>query len=220
MESFFRTISVLRSNWKTRQLLIFFKKATKNFWFPVEPKKFTIGHKNFTKNLQIWNFFPSFGVISLHYPRFRGFWKFEANLIVFVLQHVVLRSPRWRNTKKRRKYWVFSMLHYVFLQEYQVSFFHYFLSENISTCKRVLLKEFGNFVSSVKILIVQKLWKLPILLIHLILQTEFSQQLQLSVHQPKSQLQTWRLWGKILLKNQQNWSLYPSLLRPKFPEKC
>ena len=74
-----------------------------------------------------------------------------------------------------------------FLQDNKTLFFHLGLNQNSCTCIRVLLWKNGGFVSWVTNPIVRKFWKMPSLSIHLIVQTKFSQQLQVWVHQSKCQ---------------------------------
>ena len=65
-----------------------------------------------------------------------------------------------------------------FLQDYKTQFFHLSLNQNRSTCKRVLLWKVGGSVSCVKSPSVRIFFKMPPFLIHLVNQTDFSQQKQ------------------------------------------
>ena len=103
--------------------------------------------------------------------------------------------PSLREDRKEQSLLNFLMLQLTFLQEYEAQFFHSSLNQKRSTCKRVLVWKIAGFVCCVTIPIVRKFWKMPWLLIYRVIQTDFSQQLQVWVHQSKSPLKASLLFG-------------------------
>ena len=75
-------------------------------------------------------------------------------------------------------------------------------------------------MSCVTIHKIQIFWKVPSLLINLVVQTGFSQQLEVWFHQSKSQLGTLLLWRRIRFKNCWLLSLNKNLDSPKITEYC
>ena len=118
--------------------------------------------KKLTWIVKLWTlFFQFLGISYLSLTLFPGIKKWEGISKIFVLDHIVLWSPDWGDTKKRKFHWISSMLQLTFLREYKSEFFHLGLKGNHSTCKRLLFWKTDGFVSCVTIPIVQKFRKMP-----------------------------------------------------------
>ena len=82
--------------------------------------------------------------------------------------------------------------------------------------RKVLLWWIGGFVSCVTIPIVRKFWKMQSILMYLVNQTEFFQQLQAWVHQSESQSIALLLYSWFRMKNHWYWSLNKNHVSPRF----
>ena len=121
--------------------------------------------KNLVKIVNIWTFSSALGISFFHCPSFSGVRKWDVTSKIFLLKHVLLRSPDWGNTEKRNFCWISSELPLTFVQEYKAQFFHSGRNQNRFTCGRVLLSKIDGFVSCVTVPIVRKFWKVQSFLI-------------------------------------------------------
>ena len=93
---------------------------------------------------------------------------------LLLLEHVVLWSSEWRNTKKHTQYWVPSMLQLKFLHKLKAQLFHFCLNRNRFTYKICPLWNVVGVVSCVTIPIVRKQWNFLSNILYFVLQTLFS----------------------------------------------
>ena len=141
-----------------------------------------------TKNQKIWTSFQFLGIIFYQLLSFSALRNWNVTSKTPLVEHAVLWSSNWGNTEERYYYWKSSTLQLNSLQEFKSQLFHLCFNQIRFTFKRVLFWKIGRFVSCVTIPTVREIRKMPTILIHLIVQSEFFHQIQVWVNQAESQV--------------------------------